>query len=280
MHLQMPAYTPELVSQNEYLRWESAVHTPQVASIDSLQGGSDLPLPLQNYSAAAALPMPYLGAPASAGEPRGPRPASPGTVEKMASLLRSLSFAASRPHVGDAAELTATYKSIAATLTTELRGDEFGRLETRVPELSKPLHTALIASCGALLGVQHADAALEWATQQTEQLSVSLPEEASFPGTYYHQIFASDVSQLQSSLAMARREIGRRRDLAADVLDVISRPGAAVAELTSVGKAAHEAALPREAAAANAVAELSERESVTRVRLETVEGVRARVTPM
>ena len=70
---------------------------------------------------------------------------------------------------------------------------------------------------------------------------------------------------------MARREIGRRRDLATDVLDVIARPGVSVGELTSVGKAAHEAALPREAAAVTAVAGLAERESVTRVRLETLD---------
>ena len=237
------------------------MHTPQVASMDYLSSPADLPPP----------PLPVLSLHQSVGSSaqHAPRPVSPGTVEKMASLLRSISFAAGRSGVGEASELSASFSSVAATLATELRGDEFSRLTSCAPELAKQLQASLLASCGALLGGQSSDAALEWAVRELEQLALRVPEaEAAFPGTYYHQIFAADANQLSNALRASRREVAHRSNLARDVLDVLARPGASVAEILSVSRAAGEANLGREAAAAAAVAELAERESTLRVRGE------------
>lgn len=187
----------------------------------------------------------------------------------MASFLRSISFAAVNPSVGDASELSAAFAMVAKSLAAGLRGAEFSRLAERAPDLAKLLKASVLASCGALLGARSSDSAFQWAIEELEQLSLRVPQaEAIFPGTYYHQIFAADVNQLGVALATSRREIARRTALANDVLDVIARPGAAVAEILSVGRAAGEANLPREASAAAAVAAIAERESTLRVRSE------------
>ena len=160
----MAVVTPELVSQEE-LRWDAAVHTPQIASIDQLR--SHLPPP----------PLPTL---TQAVELCAvPRPASPGTVEKMAALLRSISFAAALPPVGDGGDGSdgdgcggglngGKLMAVATALAMELRGKEFERLAACAPELAWPLHAALLVSCAALLGGSNADGALVWAADQLE----------------------------------------------------------------------------------------------------------------
>lgn len=182
-------------------------------------------------------------------------------------LAGSLSFAAARPAAGEsAAERGAAFAAVGNGLRQELHSQQLARFFSAAPELGLRLQAALLAGCGALLGAQHPDGAFEWASTELEELSKNVPPASSavFPGTYYYEIFTSDVSELARALATCRREDAKRRALAADVLAVLGRPNASPIEIHSVGRAAAEGGVGVEAAAARTVGELAEREERSR----------------
>ena len=191
------------------------------------------------------------------------RPVSPGTIEKSASLLRSLSFAAQRPSTGEtSAERAAAFAAVGQVLRSELHGAQMQRLQAAAPELAPRVQAALLACCGSLLGAQDPDSGFEWALSELDGLSKSIPPQTSavFPGAYYYDIFTSDVAELGRSLAARRRDEAKLRSLAAEVLRVLARPGIGAAEVHGAGRAAAEMGLVAEASAARTVAELIERE--------------------
>ena len=197
----------------------------------------------------------------------GARPVSPSTIEKSASLLRSLSMAATRPAKGETPEnRSRIFAGVARGLRTELQGDQMARLRTAAPELGPRLQAALLAACGALLGAQDFDAGFEWAGNELDELAKHVPAATSavFPGAYYHEIFSADVQELTRSLGHRRREEALRRKLQTDVLAVIAREGVGAPEVHGAGRAAMDAGLGAEATAAKAVGELIEREVQSR----------------
>ena len=132
--------------------------------------------------------------PASAAPERAPisaaaldgRPASPSTVEKMASMLRSLSFSAGRPLVGgDAAARGAQFLHVASTLQGELGAAHMQRLRERSPALARRLEGVLIASMATLLGAHAVEGAFGWCAGWVDELETLLPRERDslFPGT-------------------------------------------------------------------------------------------------
>ena len=196
------------------------------------------------------------------------RPLSPGTVEKSASLLRSLTFAASRPSKGEStAERGAAFEGVGAALARELHSEQMDRLLATAPQLGQRLHAALLAVCGALLGTAHPDGAYEWAAAELDDLTKNIPPAtaAVFPGAYYFEIFSADVTELGRALAVSRRDQAKMRSLAADVLAVLGRAGVGAAEVHGAGRAAADAGLMAEAVAARNVGELIEREERARL---------------
>ena len=196
------------------------------------------------------------------------RPSSPGTIEKIASMLRSLSYIANRPPGGEApAERSAAFAAVASSLRQDVRSDQLSRLATVAPDLAQRLQTTLLAGCGALLGDVHPDGGFEWASSELADLAKHLPPATSavFPGVYYYEIFAADVAELGRALDAMRRSSARRRALAAELLTVLARPGVGAAEVHGAGRAAAEAGLAAEAAAARCVGELIEREERSRL---------------
>ncbi|KAL1510996.1 hypothetical protein AB1Y20_005821 [Prymnesium parvum] len=240
----------ELISQAEW-QWQPS-HPPEVASIDYLRHAPAAPFPLD-------LPHPPA------------RPLSPGTVEHLASLLRAFSSASSLASLAAPPPSPHPFTAAAASLSSALRSDAFSRLDALHPTLSRPLRASLAAACAALLAAHDAPRGLAWAAEQLEALAASVPDDAAFPGAYYHEIFTADVHSLREALLASRREASRRGEAAAHALEAIGTPGATVAELLAAAKAAAAARLPREAAAATAASELAGRESTLRVRLEAVE---------
>ncbi len=227
---------------------------PEVASAEMLAIGTDIVPKVPRPMAVAA------------------RPVSPGTVEKAASLLRSLSFACGRPATGESAlERAKAYAMVGATLRRELRGDQFERLSHVAPKLGTQLQSALLSSCGALLGAQHPDGAFEWASAELDELAKAVPPANAgvFPGAYYFEIFSSDVSDLSRALAVCRREDASRRSLGRDVLAVLGRPGAGAVDLLGIAKAAGDAGLAAEAQAARTVSDLAGREEKHRLAHES-----------
>jgi len=221
--------------------------------------GADVPLP----------PPPSLG------PPPGPRPASPSSVEKMASLLRSISFVAGRPRTGSATEETArvqAYDTVAWNLRHELGSDSIGRMGQVAPHVVSALQAAILSSAGVLLGAEGAPRAFDWARESLDELRSLLPTVERFlPGQYYREILEADVAQLTQTLAGAGRELERRRAVAADVLAVIARPAVGAAELAGVAKVAAEAGMHAEAAAAAQAAEVSRGLTVARSSAEAAE---------
>ena len=140
----------------------------------SLAGDNELQWPQGTLAPAGAHYSPGLPqelrmlVPASAAPERAPlsasaldgRPASPSTVEKMASMLRSLSFSAGRPLVGgDAAARGAQFLHVASTLQGELGAAHMQRLRERSPALARRLEGVLIASMATLLGAHAVEGA-------------------------------------------------------------------------------------------------------------------------
>ena len=201
------------------------------------------------------------------------RPASPGTVETMASKLRSLSFAAARPRTGQAAGRAAQYVAAGDALKEQLRSQQSERLRQVAPALAGRLDAALLASCGVLLATEHADGGFEWASWHVEQLRQVLPHhEAAFPGAYYREIFGADVSQLATSLAEVAHATSRRRAAAADALDALVRcEGASAARLESAAQAAEAVGAEEEGRSARAVAKLATRATEAEQRVQAVE---------
>ena len=201
------------------------------------------------------------------------RPASPGTVETMASKLRSLSFAAGRPRTGEAAGRAAQYVAAGDALKEQLRSQQSERLRQVAPALAGRLDAALLASCGVLLATEHADGGFEWASWHIEQLRRVLPHhEAAFPGAYYREIFGADVTQLATSLAEVAHATSRRRAAAADALDAIVRcEGASAARLESAAQAAEAVGAEEEGRSARAVAKLATRATEAEQRVQAVE---------
>ena len=206
--------------------------------------------------------------------PPNTRPVSPGTIEKSASLLRSLSFAAARPatKAETPAERGRAFAAVGSALRHELQSDQMARLRSAAPELGPRVQAALMAACGALLSSADSDAGFEWATAELDELSKNVPPATSavFPGAYYHEIFASDVAELGRSLAARRREEAQKRALAADVLAVLARPGVGAAEVLGISRACDDVGLIAEAAAARSMGELIEREERARLAHEAV----------
>ena len=201
------------------------------------------------------------------------RPASPGTVETLASKLRSLSFAAARPRSGQAAGRAAQYVAAGDALKEQLRSQQSERLRQVAPALACRLDAALLASCGVLLATEHADGGFEWASWHVEQLRQALPHhEAAFPGAYYREIFGADVSQLATSLAEVAHATSRRRAAAADALDALVRcEGASAARLESAAQAAEAVGAEEEGRSARAVAKLATRATEAEQRMQAVE---------
>ena len=201
------------------------------------------------------------------------RPASPGTVETLASKLRSLSFAAARPRSGQAAGRAAQYVAAGDALKEQLRSQQSERLRQVAPALACRLDAALLASCGVLLATEHADGGFEWASWHVEQLRQVLPHhEAAFPGAYYREIFGADVSQLATSLAEVAHATSRRRAAAADALDALVRcEGASAARLESAAQAAEAVGAEEEGRSARAVAKLATRATEAEQRVQAVE---------
>ena len=201
------------------------------------------------------------------------RPASPGTVETLASKLRSLSFAAARPRSGQAAGRAAQYVAAGDALKEQLRSQQSERLRQVAPALAGRLDAALLASCGVLLATEHADGGFEWASWHVEQLRQVLPHhEAAFPGAYYREIFGADVSQLATSLAEVAYATSRRRAAAADALDALVRcEGASAPRLESAAQAAEAVGAEEEGRSARAVAKLATRATEAEQRVQAVE---------
>uniref|UniRef100_A0A7S2MYR3 Uncharacterized protein n=1 Tax=Haptolina brevifila TaxID=156173 RepID=A0A7S2MYR3_9EUKA len=200
------------------------------------------------------------------------RPLSPGTVEKSAGLLRSLSFAASRPNAGEStADRGAAFEAVGSALARELHSEQMERFIGAQPLLGQRLQAALLACCGALLGTGHPDGAYEWASSELDELAKQIPPATSnvFPGAYYFEIFSADVAELGRALAAARKEQARRRSLAVDVLNVLGRPNVGAAEVHGAGRAAADAGLMAEAVAARAMGELIERAEQSRLMHES-----------
>lgn len=216
-----------------------------------------------------ALPGGDLIAPALVPKvPEMRRPVSPGTIEKSASLLRSLSFVASRPPSGEtAADRSAAFAQVGQALRSEMHGAQMQRLRQAAPELAPRLQSSLLACCGALLGAQDSDGGFEWAMSELDDLAKNMPPATSavYPGAYYYEIFTSDVAQLSRALAARRREEAKKAALIADVFSVLARPGVGPGEVHGAGRAAAEAGLVAEASACRAVGELLEREERTRL---------------
>ena len=202
------------------------------------------------------------------------RPVSPGTVETAASMLRSLSFAASRPRTsGDSASRLAQYSAAAESLKEQLRKQPCERMRQVAPALTERFEAAVLAGCGVLLGAEHPDGGFEWATWHIEQLRKLLPhQEAAFPGAYYREIFSSDVSQLGTLLADVQRTLAKRRAAAADTIDAIARSeGSSAARLESAASAAEGVGCDDEGRAARAVARLVTRATTLDARAHDVE---------
>jgi len=201
--------------------------------------------------------------PAPSGLHPGARPASPSSVEKMASLLRSISFVAGRPRTGSAAEEASriqAYDTVAWNLRNELGSESIGRMAQVAPHLVSTLEAALLSSAGVLLGAEGAPRAFEWARDSLDALRSLLPTaevESVLPGQYYREILEADVAQLSQAVATAGRELERRLAIRTDVLAVIARPASGAAELAGVSKVASQAGLHPEAAAAAQAAEVS-----------------------
>lgn len=202
-------------------------------------------------------------------EPNGiGRPSSPGTVEKAASMLRSLSYIASRPSGGEMlADRAAAFLAVGGTLRRELRSEQVERLASAAPELCQRLQTALFAGCGVLLGDAFPDGGFEWASSEIDDLAKHIPPPSSavFPGAYYFEIFSADVADLGRAINLCRQQSARRHAVAAEVLAVLARSGVSAAEVHGVGRAAAEVGLAAEAAAARAAGELIEREERSRL---------------
>ena len=150
--------------------------------------------------------------------PANGRPVSPGTVEKSASLLRSLSFVANRPLAGEtSADRSAAFEAVGDALRRELRSDPMGRLFDAAPLLGQRLQSSLLATCGAMLGAQHADGGFAWALAELDELAKHVPPASStvFPGAYYFEIFSADVTELSRALEASRREHAKRTSIAA-----------------------------------------------------------------
>mmetsp|Transcript_26787 Transcript_26787/g.86470 ORF Transcript_26787/g.86470 Transcript_26787/m.86470 type:complete len:656 (+) Transcript_26787:3814-5781(+) len=201
--------------------------------------------------------------PAPSGLHPGARPASPSSVEKMASLLRSISFVAGRPRTGSAAEEASriqAYDTVAWNLRNELGSESIGRMAQVAPHLVSTLEAALLSSAGVLLGAEGAPRAFEWARDSLDALRSLLPTaevESVLPGQYYREILEADVAQLSQAVATAGRELERRLAIRTDVLAVIARPASGAAELAGVSKVASQAGLHPEAAAAAQAAEVA-----------------------
>ena len=196
------------------------------------------------------------------------RPVSPGTIEKSASLLRSLSFIAQRPAAGETGkDRAAAFAQAGKTMRIELQGAQMQRLRQAAPDLAPRLQSALLACCGSLLGSQDADSGFAWAMSELDDLAKNIPPAASavFPGAYYYEIFTADIAELSRALAIRRRDEASRAALQADVLSVLARPGVGPAEVHGIGRAAAEAGLVAEASACRAYGELLEREQRTRL---------------
>eukprot|EP00967_Tisochrysis_lutea_P070646 scaffold93305_cov26-Tisochrysis_lutea.AAC.3 len=276
------------LAAEEELRWPG----PDVLSLDE-QGRT---IDRQGAAAAAALsstarpasslpsgtPAPSLGPsllPLSLPHTQatfGRRPASPSSVEKLASLLRSVSFLAGRPRAAGSpqaeAERREAFDALAVNLRSELRSEPLQRFEEAAPALVGALRGSLLSAAALLLGAEGTPRAFEWARDGIEELRPLLPAaEPLLPGAYYREILEADMAQLSAAVATAGRELERRRAISSDVLAVISRPAAGAAELAGVGRVAAEAGLHAEAAAAAQAAEVSRGLTAARAAAESAE---------
>ena len=190
----------------------------------SLAGDDELQWPQGTLAPAGAHYSPGLPqelrmlVPASAAPERAPlsasaldgRPASPSTVEKMASMLRSLSFSAGRPLVGgDAAARGAQFLHVASTLQGELGAAHMQRLRERSPALARRLEGVLIASMATLLGAHAVEGAFGWCAGWVDELETLLPRERDslFPGTCAARNSAAQFGARNSCAQFLRRAI-------------------------------------------------------------------------
>jgi len=163
-------------------------------------------------SALPAHAAPVVAPPALTPPPA--RPASPTSVEKMASMLRSLSFAATQPRSASEAGRAQQFQGASAMLQRELFAGHVQRLLLAAPALAQRLVTALTSTCGVLLGAENTEAGFEWASQELDELRRQVPaNDGVFPGDYYRQIFDADVAALYAAVAAVRREASRRERL-------------------------------------------------------------------
>ena len=129
-------------------------------------------MPLQQLAVdehRAAAPLPAF---APGPQPRQ-RPASASTVERMAGMLRSISFAAGQPPTGTSGADSARSQAcaaVAASVRRDFAGAAIGRLVESAPHVALALQGAVLASAGVLLGAEAATMAFEWARSSLDDL--------------------------------------------------------------------------------------------------------------
>ncbi|KAJ1633193.1 hypothetical protein T492DRAFT_983044 [Pavlovales sp. CCMP2436] len=199
------------------------------------------------------------------------RPVSPASVEKAASMMRSLAFTAASPHA-DANDdhQRREWAKVSRSLMRDVRGEAVARLRARQPALGARLESVLAFACGAMLGVEVPDGALAAIGEELGQLRQHLSSSV-FPGDYYEEIFEADIAQLSAASATRRAAVTKKLAAERDVWAALCAPMHSTAELDGTAAQADSAGLVAPAIAARAVSALVVRAGVREASLSAAE---------
>jgi hypothetical protein len=199
--------------------------------------------------------------------PLGPRPMSPTSVDKVASMMRSLSFTASSPNADAEDRNRREWAKVSRAL---MRDEAVARLRERQPAIGCRVESVLAFACGVMLGVEVPDGALAAIGEELGQLRHTLSAGV-FPGAYYEEIFESDVSQLSNVCAQRRDKVGRRLAAERDVWTALAAPVPSSAELDGLAAQADALGLVTPGLAARAVSAMCVRAGVREASLKSAE---------
>ncbi|KAG8457529.1 hypothetical protein KFE25_004165 [Diacronema lutheri] len=196
-------------------------------------------------------------------EPRGaqPRPLSPASVEKVASMMRSLAFTATSPHADSEEHQRREWAKVSRALMRDVRSEPLARMRASDARLADRTQSVLAFACGAMLGVEVPDGALAAVGEELGQLRHHLPTPL-FPGGYYEEIFEADVAQLSAACASRRHAVTRKMAAERDVWAALAAPVHSAAELDGAAAQADAAGLVAPGVGARAVSALVVRAAV------------------